>query len=92
MSERWTPEGWRSVDTTSWENAFDKRLKGGLYAAKGIFPNYAQMTAETPLWKGDDPNCCPTGGYARIKLGYKGQRITFEDVKVTLGEKAASGE
>jgi len=87
-----TPDGWRSVDTSSWQNAFAKRLKGGLYAAKGIFPNYTQMTAETPLWKGDDPNCCPTGGYARIKLGYKNQRVTFEDVKVALGEKAAGGE
>jgi hypothetical protein len=87
-----TEDGWHNVDITAWQNAFAKRLKNGLYAAKGIFPDYAKMTAETPLWKGEDPNCCATGGHARIKLGYKNQRITFEDVKVTLGEKAASGE
>ena len=86
------PDGWRRVDTTSWEKAFAKRLTGGLYAAKGIYPDFAKMTAETPLWQESDANCCATGGYARIKLGYANLRITFEDVKVTLGEKAANGE
>lgn len=87
-----TGEGWRLVDTTSWINAFDKRLPKGLGANKGIYPDYTAMTAETSLWKGEDANCCPTGGFARIRLGYAGRRITFLDMKVTPGEKAAAGD
>ena len=85
-------DGLRLVDSDSWEKQLAKRLPEGLGAWKGIYPDFGKMIAGTPLWKSDDGNCCPTGGYADVTLGFTGQKIVLKDVKVKLGEKAASGE
>lgn len=79
----------RDVDSESWLHDLARRLPRGLAAWKGIYPDYAAMTAGTPLWRGGDANCCPTGGYATIRLGLKGDRLTVERVAVELGADAA---
>jgi uncharacterized protein len=80
------------VDTESWLMELPRRLPKGLGAWKGVYPDYDTLTAETPLWKEGDGNCCPTGGRAFIRLDLRNRRLAIVDVRTKLGEAAAQGE
>ena len=77
------------IDTESWLFDLAKRLPKGWGAWKGIFPNYAKLTASTPLWKSGDGNCCPTAGRATLRLGIKNGRLVILDLHIRNGEAAA---
>ena len=79
------------IDTESWLFDLAKRLPKGWGAWKGIFPNYAKLTASTPLWKSGDGNCCPTAGRATLKLGINNGRLVILDLHIRNGEAAAQG-
>ena len=55
------------IDIESWLVDLGKRLPKGWGAWKGIFPDYAKLTAATPLWKSGDGNCCATAGRATLQ-------------------------
>jgi len=75
----WSGKNWRSVDTTSWLDELGKRLPKGLSANKGIYPDYATMTAATALWRKNDSNACAEGGRAAIDLTWRGDAIALKD-------------
>jgi hypothetical protein len=77
----WAQDGWRDVDVTSWLRDLDHRLSQGLGVQKGIYPDYAKMTASTPLWRNNEAPC-PTGGRASIDLQWRGDRIALRGVRV----------
>jgi uncharacterized protein len=77
------------IDTESWLFDLAKRLPKGWGAWKGIFPNYAKLTAVTPLWKSGDGNCCATAGRATLRLGIKNGRLVILDLHIRNGEAAA---
>ena len=79
------------IDTESWLFDLAKRLPKGWGAWKGIFPDYAKLTAATPLWKSGDGNCCPTAGRATLKLGIRDGRLVIVDLHIRTGEAAAQG-
>ena len=79
------------IDTESWLFDLAKRLPRGWGAWKGVFPDYAKLTASTPLWKSGDGNCCPTAGRATLKLGVKNGRLVILDLHIRNGEAAAQG-
>jgi uncharacterized protein len=79
------------IDTESWLFDLAKRLPKGWGAWKGIFPDYARLTAATPLWKSGDGNCCPTAGRATLKLAIKNGRLVILDLHIRNGEAAAQG-
>jgi uncharacterized protein len=81
--------GLEDVDTESWQQDLGRRVPKGLTANKGIYPDYRAMTAETPLWRSGDGNCCPTGGRAFVTLALAGHRLVVKGVTVKLGEEAA---
>jgi uncharacterized protein len=60
-------EKFSEIDTESWLFDLAKRLPKGWGAWKGIFPDYAKLTASTSLWKSGDGNCCPTAGRATLR-------------------------
>jgi uncharacterized protein YecT (DUF1311 family) len=82
----------RDVDVRSWQRDLEHRLPKGMAPWKGIYPDYSKLTAGTALWQSGDANCCPTAGYATIRLGLKGQRLTLEQVAVKRGEAAANAD
>jgi uncharacterized protein YecT (DUF1311 family) len=82
----------RELDTESWLRDLQHRLPKGLGAWKGIYPDYDALTAETPLWKDGDGNCCATGGRAFIRLEITNRRLAIADLRIKLGEAAADGE
>ena len=73
---------WREVDTTSWLNDLAHRLPAGLAVWKGIYPDYISMKAETPLWRKQDSNACPTGGRAELGLALKDDRFVLRSVRL----------
>jgi uncharacterized protein YecT (DUF1311 family) len=82
----------RDVDVRSWQRDLERRLPKDMAPWKGIYPDYAKLTAGTALWQDGDANCCPTAGYATIRLGLKGQRLTLEQVAVKRGAAAANAD
>jgi len=72
----------RAVDSDAWLADLAKQLPSGLAVRKGVYPDYATMTAKTPLWKVDDSEACPTGGRAIIALGWQDDRVVLRSVKV----------
>jgi len=88
----WRDGSWQDIDIDSWKAEMARRLSGGLYVAKGIFPDYRAMTAATPIWRPIDGNCCPTAGRAVVRLGLKDRRLTITDMRVTLGRAAAEAQ
>ena len=75
-----------AVDTESWLEELRHRLPKGMGAWKGIYPDYNAFTAETPLWKDGDGNCCPTAGRAFIRLELKNRRLATVDVQIKHGD------
>jgi len=78
----WRDGRWRDVDITSWEGELARRLPAGEAVWKGIFPDYVALKASTPVWRKDDGEACPSGGRADLGLGWRGDRITLETIRL----------
>jgi hypothetical protein len=83
----WRRDHWQDVDTTSWLEDLARRLPAGHGVWKGVYPDYLALTASTPLWRDGDANACPTGGRADIRLGWHGDAIVVNAIRL-----AAAGE
>jgi hypothetical protein len=77
----WTKDGWHDLDVTSWLDELRHRLPAGLRVVRGVYPDYAAMNAETPLWHEEDGGSCPKGGLAEISLQWRGDRLAVRDVR-----------
>jgi uncharacterized protein len=86
----WRDGRWRDADVSSWLSDLARRLPAGLNVSQGVFPDYAALTAETPLWRKNDGNACPSGGRAALALGWRGDRIALENIR--LHKAAECGE
>jgi uncharacterized protein YecT (DUF1311 family) len=78
----WRDAHWLDVDATTWLNELAHRLPAGLGVWKGVFPDYSALSACTPLWRKQDGNCCPTGGRADLALGWRGDRIALQSIRL----------
>ncbi len=79
---------WRLLDSSSWIEDLGKRLSPGLSITAGIWPDLERMTAEVPLSREGDANCCPSGGTALVGLVLKDDRFSIKtvDFKKDTGE------
>ena len=78
----WTKDGWHDLDVTSWLDELLHRLPAGLRVVRGVYPDYAAMTADTPLWREHDGPTCPEGGRAHIGLQWRGGRIAVGSLRI----------
>jgi uncharacterized protein len=69
---------WRQLDITGIQRGLEAHAPRGRAIWKGIYPDWRHMTVDSPLWKGTDGNCCPTGGTVRATLKRVGQRILVD--------------
>ena len=83
----WNAGAWTYFGTDDWHLALARRLPKGYEIWKGVFLDYRKMTGTTPLWRGSDGNCCPTGGRADFTLGWQGDQLTVNSVEVKLGAR-----
>lgn len=74
---------WREIDARSWLRTLAARLPKGREVWKGVYPDWKKMTADTPLWRPNDGNCCPTAGSASVTLELRGDAIVLTGVKVS---------
>ncbi|MEO8672997.1 MAG: lysozyme inhibitor LprI family protein [Tahibacter sp.] len=78
QDHRWIP-----VDTSPWAQDLRNRLPEGREAWKGIWPDWNTLSAQTPLWKPGDANCCPSAGSASIQLRLSGTRLEIESLQLS---------
>lgn len=71
---------WKKLDADSWLK--DIKIPAGLAINKGIWPDLKFMNAKAYLYRGDDANCCPTGGMAHIQLTIKNNRFAIKSVTI----------
>lgn len=76
------PAGWTPVDREAWEASLHKHLPKGLSIQRGIWPDYTQQTAIIPLYTSKDPNCCPSGGSARVKIGLENGQLVTRSIEI----------
>ena len=69
---------WRQLDTSAIDTGLVAHVPHGRAIWKGVYPDWRRMTAESPLWKQSDGNCCPTGGSVRGTLKRVGLRILVD--------------
>lgn len=83
---RWSGSGEPNlvqIDNMSWRDDLDSRLPEGLEVWKGVRFLYDALIAHTPLWLGDDANCCPSGGEAILDFDLQHDRLVLKDIQVT---------
>lgn len=83
---RWNDTAWQAIDITAWFKTIAEHLPADREIWKGVdydFDNsWSQLTARTALWRGDDGNCCPTGGYAEIVFTIENDRLKIDEVRL----------
>lgn len=85
--------GWRPVDMENWLLTINTMLPAGLEIWKGVdydFDDwfYGELNARTPLWREDDGNCCPSGGWATIHLAIENNALVAKRVDYLPPPKA----
>jgi uncharacterized protein len=84
----WWNGSWADLDTTSWVHELADRLPEGYWALDGIYPDYREMTAATPLWRaGVDAHCCPTGGRANMTFSWDSDRLVIKSLDINFDAK-----
>lgn len=86
-ADRWWP-----VDIGRWQDSMDDWLPAGFEIWKGVDYDFAewfygQYTARTPLWRGADANCCPSGGEAVIRFGIRDHALTVTGIDLIAPRK-----
>ena len=74
-------DAWRPVETVSWMTEAAGRLPATVEMRKGIEIDARALVAESELWVGEDPNCCPSGGSFRAELGVTNDSLVVRDVR-----------
>lgn len=78
-------DGWRPVETHTWFAGLGTMLPPGLAIWQGVdydFDDwfYNRLDARTPLWRSEDGNCCPSGGWATIGLAIRDDALVATGV------------
>ena len=66
---------WQRINTSNWLKTLNDKLPKGFGVWKGVTPDIANLSATTHVWEKGDPNCCPSGGKIKIKLGIENQEL-----------------
>jgi hypothetical protein len=85
----WQNPDWKPIDARSWLKDLAKRIPKGTSIRKGVSPNVETMTADAPLYRQSDGDCCPNGGNAHIGLAIEKGRFVVKSV--TMDSAAAGG-
>ena len=74
--------GWDRIDSDQWVTDLTGRLPKALQIWHGVWPDLRTMTAEAGLFRDGDPNCCPTGGVARVRLVIRGKAFVIDTLEI----------
>ena len=73
-------KAWNPIEMNIWLAGIGALLPDGLEIWKGVDYDFddwfhGQFNARTPLWRADDGNCCPSGGWATIHFAIEGTTL-----------------
>jgi hypothetical protein len=88
----WRDGAWIDIDIDTWLASLFERLPQGLYANKGIYPNWTNGTASTDLWHDGDSVGGPTGGSADLRLRLDGDRLLLDSIALLKTQQRGSRE
>ena len=92
---RWDDTAWRAIDMKSWRATIARHLPNGLQIWKGVQYDFRDpwsgLVARTALWRGDDANCCPTGGDGEITFAIRDDRLVVTELRYTAPKPATTG-
>lgn len=89
LAEAGDAGNWQRIDIETWREGIATHLPEGLEIWKGVDFDFADwfydaLSARTPLWRVDDANCCPTGGWATIHFDIDAEaRLVVTDMTFT---------
>jgi hypothetical protein len=93
---RWNDTAWEPIDIKTWLNTIAEHLPANREIWKGVqydFDNpWSQLVARTALWRGDDGNCCPTGGHAEIVFSIVEGRLAVDHVDYVPAAETSPSE
>jgi len=73
---------WKLLNSTYWLDELSKHIPKGAYVGSGVWPNISTMSVKIHLFRGGEPNCCPEGGVALVKLSISNGRFEIKSVKM----------
>lgn len=83
---------WHPIDIDTWLATAGNHLPAGLEIWKGVDYDiqdwFGGLQAHTWLWRGDDGNCCPTGGEADITFAIEDDALVVTSVVYVAPAKA----
>jgi uncharacterized protein len=85
---RLAAEGWQEVEAESWKLALPARLPQGLEVWQAVEYDFAELIANSRLWRDQDGNCCPSGGNALFELRIEGTSVVLEGVSLDATARA----
>lgn len=81
---QWNDTSWQAIDIKTWLKTIAEHLPADREIWKGVQYDFddpwSQLVARTPLWRGADGNCCPTGGNAEIVFAIEQGRLTVDHI------------
>lgn len=85
---QWNDAEWEPIDTKTWLKTIADHLPTDREIWKGVQYDFddpwSQLIARTALWRGNDGNCCPTGGHAEIAFVIEQGRLKVEHIHYVL--------
>jgi len=79
----WHTDHWMPFDAKSWLPKLSKQLPKGTSIRQPVWPDLESMSTEVNLFKSGDKDCCPTGGKAKVELGFENENFLVKHVSVS---------
>jgi hypothetical protein len=79
----WHMGDWVPVESQAWVHNLTAKLPKGTSIRQVVWPDLESMSAEVNLFKSSDSDCCPTGGKAKVDLGFEGENFSVKKVNVS---------
>ena len=72
------------LDSQGWEKEVGSKLPVGMTMMDALYPDFHNMTFETPLWRSSDSHAGPTGGVAHGSFDIEGNRIALKSIQFDI--------
>jgi hypothetical protein len=86
----WRGNHWLEMEAQHWQRDLQAALPKGTSSRLSALPDLETMSANVTLFKSSDPDCCPSGGVAKVALDLKRESIASEVEKAQFTVKQVS--
>lgn len=72
---------WQQLNIPEWPTIFKKNVPDGYSFCRGGFVDFTTMKVGFPVFRPDDPCCCPTGGWVTAGLLIHGHDVLIDNAE-----------